>query len=156
MKTLTKTSDIVIVQFLTLLLVVSSAPLLNNQLIVGPIVNMVLFMAIIVIGLPGAYLLAVTPSLIALTTGLLAFYPMVPLIITSNFILITVFNKLKKNYWLGIFSASLTKALFLGFSSWIILGKLSIFFSWIQLLTALSGGILCFIYLKWTSQKNTN
>src|SRR4030042_6901953 len=99
-------------------------PLLGQQAITGPIVNALLFSSVIILGIPSAILVGLLPSLVALSTGLLpmALAPMVMFIMAANTILILSFWLLnKKNFWLGIISASILKFLFLFSTSSIVL-----------------------------------
>jgi len=136
------------------------APLLKFQLVSGSLVNAVLFISTVILGLEGSLLIGLVPSLIALGIGLLpsVLAPMIPFIVTSNAILVLTFNFLRKrNYWLGIISASFLKFLFLfGTSSLMIelFSKKEIAFkaasmmSWLQLFTALSGGLIAYFVLR--------
>jgi hypothetical protein len=136
------------------------APLLKFQLISGSLVNAVLFISTAILGLEGALLICLIPSLIALGIGLLpsVLAPMIPFIIVSNAIFVLIFNFLrKKSYWLGIISASFIKFLFLFNASSLmfeliskkeIAVKAASMMSWPQLITALSGGLIAYIFLK--------
>jgi len=146
--------------FALLLSLAVFAPLLKFQLVSGSLVNAVLFISTVILGLEGALLICLIPSLIALGIGLLpaALAPMVPFIVTSNAILVLTFNFLRKrNYWLGIISASFVKFLFLFgasslmmelFSKKEIAVKAASMMSWPQLFTALSGGIIAYFILR--------
>lgn len=77
----------------------------HNQFITGPIVNAVLFLAVMTVGTGNAVLIGLVPSVIALVSGLLPapLAPMVPFIMISNALLIVVFSALRKtNYWAGV------------------------------------------------------
>jgi uncharacterized membrane protein (DUF485 family) len=78
-----KIALISLVQFIVLLLAVSFAPLINNQIITGTIVNASLLIAVILLGMRGAVLLCLLPSIFSLFLGLLPIVmaPMVPFII---------------------------------------------------------------------------
>jgi len=142
------------------------APLLKFQLVSGSLVNAVLFISTIILGLEGTLLICLIPSLIALGIGLLpsVLAPMIPFIVTSNAILVLTFNFLReRNYWLGIISASFLKFLFLFgasslmmefFSKKEIAVKAASMMSWPQLFTALSGGIITYIFLKLCKKPN--
>ncbi|TSD05139.1 MAG: [Fe] hydrogenase subunit HymD [Parcubacteria group bacterium Athens0714_12] len=107
-----------------------------------------------------AILIGLIPSLIALSTGLLppVLAPMIPFIMAGNTILILTFSYLKeKNFWLGVISASFLKFIFLFSASSIVINlllkkeiaaKVALMMSWPQLLTALSGGLLAYLFLK--------
>jgi len=77
------------------------APMFNNQMITGPIVNAVLFIVTYLFGIKYAMLVGLFPSVVALSVGLIPFIlaPMIPFIMLSNAILIGIFNYLKhRNY----------------------------------------------------------
>lgn len=147
-------------RFGALLSIVILAPLFFQQAITGVIVNAALFVSVMVLGVQGAVLIAIIPCLVALSVGLLplALAPMIPFIITGNIILILCFNYLnKKNYWLGMAIASALKFLFLFSASYIIANlfigqdvavKASVMFGLPQLLTALGGGVVAYLFLK--------
>ena len=147
-------------QFIVLVGIATAAPLFHNQLITGPIVNATLFISVILLGAQAAILVGLTPSLIALSIGVLspALAPMVPFIMLGNIILILAFNYLRnRNYWLGIISASILKFLFLFSTSSIVINsllkkeiaqKVAMMMSWPQLLTALAGGLIAYLFLK--------
>ncbi len=151
----------VLSQFILLTGIAVTAPLLGfQQAISGPIINAVLFISVVLLGVRGAILIALVPSLIALSVGLLppVLAPMIPFIMTSNAILILAFSYLReKNYWLAIISASLMKFLFLWGTSLIVIdlllkkeiaSKVAMTMSWPQLLTALAGGLIAYLFLK--------
>jgi len=147
-------------QFVIFLSVTMVAPLIHNQLITGSIVNAILFVATATLGLVGASLICLVPSLFALISGTLPapLASLIPFIMLSNIILVLIFNYFKKtNFWLGIFSASLLKFLFLIIILSVVVNyffsgataSLAItMFSWPQLLTAVSGGLLAYFILK--------
>jgi hypothetical protein len=152
-----------LVKFSLLLAITVLAPLANQQLITGTVVNAVLFISCLILGKRGAILLALAPSVFALTVGLLppALAPMVPFIILGNIISILIFDFLrKKNFWLGIFSASFLKFFFLASTFSLIINvffkkeiaqSVAAMMSWSQLLTAvLAGGVVyfCLRFLK--------
>ena len=163
-KYLTDSKSIVttLTQFVVLLSLSIVAPLLHNQIITGSLVNAALFIGVATLGTFGAGLICLLPSIFALASGTLptALALLIPFIMVSNIILVLLFNYFRKyNYWLGVFSASVVKFLFLytisffianffltGFSS-----KLAItMFSWPQLLTALIGGAMAYFILKFS------
>ncbi len=135
-------------------------PLFHNQMITGPMVNAVFFISLYFLSLRDALVLAVFPSLIAVSAGTLPppLAPMLPYIIVSNFILIIIFNFLRaKNYWIGVFLASTAKFLFLYASIYYFVGffaraalpaAIANMMSWPQLYTALAGGVIAYIFLK--------
>lgn len=157
---LKKENILILIQFVVLVGVATVAPLFKQQIITGSIVNATLFIAAMSLGIRGAILVGIVPSLISLSVGLLplALAPMVPFIIASNAILIFVFNYLhNKNYWLRIISAGFLKFIFLFGTSTIIIDlflkkeiahSIARMMSWPQLLTALLGGLLAYIFSK--------
>ncbi len=148
---LTKINILILLRFGLLLSLAVLAPLFGNQIVSGPIVNAVLFISVFIVGIRGAVLIAFTPSLIALSTGLLPLVLalMIPFIIMGNIILVLSFYHLRsKNYWLGVISASLFKFIFLFSASSIISSKLAVMMGWPQLLTALAGGLIAYFVLK--------
>ena len=161
-KTLTIKKEIafVLIQFVALVGIATIAPLFGQQAITGSIDNAVLFITFAVLGLPAAILAGLIPSLIALSVGLLPsiLAPMIPFIIMGNIILVLVFNYLKnRDYWLGMISASILKFLFLFSTSSIMINlilkkeiaqKMVIIMGWPQLLTALAGGLISYLFLK--------
>jgi hypothetical protein len=161
-KTLTIKKEIILtlIQFAALIGVAMIAPLLKQQIITGSLVNATLFIAAMLFGIKGAILVGFLPSLISLSTGLLplSLMPMISFIIIGNAIMIITFNYLKeRNYWLGIVVASSLKFIFLLSFSTVIFNlffpeKISTaimtMMSWPQLLTALLGGLLAYMFSK--------
>lgn len=155
-----KEKTLVLAQFGILLGVALVAPLIGQQAITGVIVNATLFISTALLGVEAGILIGLIPSVISLSVGLLpaALAPMVPFIILGNAILAVVFSYFKeKNYWLGIFSASLLKFLFLFNASSVVInlllkkevaGQVALMMSWPQIFTALSGGLIAYLFLK--------
>ena len=151
-----------LIQFSALLGIASVAPILlgHQQIISGPIVNATLIISVVLLGTESAILIGLVPSIIALSVGLLpaVLAPMIPFIMLSNVILVTVFGYLyKKNYWAGLISASVIKFLLLFTTSSVVINLLinselakqvGLIMSWPQFLTALAGGVLAFGFLK--------
>lgn len=150
---------VTMLRFVALLSVAIFAPALNSQALTGTIVNATLFIAAVIIGIPGAILIGIIPSLISALIGLLApaILPMVPFIVASNAILIVLFATLrKKSYWKGMLAASLVKFAFLSVVSLFVIklfvpakaaSQLALMMTWPQLFTAISGGILAYFVL---------
>ncbi|MGM0629341.1 MAG: iron hydrogenase [Patescibacteria group bacterium] len=146
--------------FAILLSLALFAPLIGVQWITGPLVNASLFLATALTGVQGAVLIALMPSVLALSVGLLpaVMAPMVPFIMTGNVILVITFNYFKnKKMPVGVFMASVLKFVFLYASSFVVAGlfmksefalKAANMMGWPQLLTALAGGIIAFCVLK--------
>jgi riboflavin transporter len=140
--------------------IASLAPLFFSQPITGTIVNATLFSSTALFGYKAGILVGISPSLIALSIGLLnpILAPMVPFIILSNIILVSIFAALKpKNFLLGILTASLAKFLFLFLTSSIIITFLiptevaptiAKMMTWPQLLTALAGGMVAYLQTR--------
>lgn len=156
-----------LIQFFVLLLIVSFAPLINNQIITGTIVNASLLIAVVLLGMRGAILLCLLPSIVSLLFGLLPMVmaPMVPFIILGNISLVYIFNLLrKKNFFLGLIPAALVKFSFLFLISNFLISffikqavadKIAIMMSWPQLVTALMGGLAAYIIIS-LNYKNNN
>jgi hypothetical protein len=149
-----------LVMFVLLLCIAIVAPLIRQQAITGTIVNAVLFVSAVSLGIRGAVLIALVPSIFSLSVGLLPalLAPMVPFIMIGNIILILVFDFLRKrNYWLGIVSGSFLKFIFLASVSSVVINLLlkkeiapqvATMMSWPQLLTALAGGAVAYLVLR--------
>jgi hypothetical protein len=137
-----------------------AAPFLHFQALTGTIVNAVLFITVVILGRKEAIMIGIFPSLISITTGLLlpAVIPLIPFIVLGNAILIFIFSFIREeNYWKGVVAGSLLKFGFLYLagivSAQLFFGKefakiALTMFSWQQLLTALSGGVVAYATLK--------
>jgi hypothetical protein len=146
--------------FLILIGLASIVPLLHQQMIVGPIVNATLFISTLLLGAEAGIVVGLIPSVIALSAGLLPamLAPMIPFIMIGNTILILTFDALKnKNYWLGVIISSILKFFFLYSTSSMVVNLLlkkdiayqvAMMMSWPQLLTAIAGGILAFLFIR--------
>jgi len=157
---LEKTKLQTIIQFATLLGIAVVLPLFHQQWLTGPMVNAVLFIAVVLLGTQNAIILGLLPSTIALAIGLLPapLAPMIPFIIISNTIMILGFSMSKnKNFWYGIATGSVLKFLFLWSTSYVVINLLlkkelatsvSSMMSWPQLYTALIGGLIAYLFLK--------
>lgn len=157
---LNRTASLTLIKFIAIVGIASAAPLFPIQGLTGPIVNAMLFIAVIMLGTQAAILVAVFPSTIALATGLLppVLAPMIPFIIIGNIILVLAFDLFRKeNFWLGVGVASFLKYIFLWITSSVVIDLLlkkeiastvAMMLSWPQLLTALAGGVIAYIFLK--------
>jgi hypothetical protein len=134
--------------------------LIHIQWITGPIVNAVLILTLLKFGFRNAVAIAMVPSIIALSSGLLPIVlaPVVPFIMTGNMILILCvdwfynnFEDRAKGYWMGVLVGAALKFLFLFLSVNIISGllikqelsiKVAQMMSWPQFYTAVIGGII--------------
>ncbi len=140
---------------------------IHVQWLTGPIVNAILILVLFLVGIRSALVLCLIPSLMALSGGLLPaiLAPVVPFIMISNVLFIIIidwfYNNIKeekKAYWLGVVIAAGLKFVFL-FLSVSIIGKLLIkpeltvkvaqLMSWPQFATAVTGGMIAWVILKW-------
>jgi hypothetical protein len=117
----------------------------QNQFIVGPIVNAILFWVALRVGLTNALFIAVIPSMIALFRGLLppTAAAVVPFIILGNCVMIAVFSYLKTILWLRVAASSIMKSLVIFLPVLLFLNSsplVTFMMSWPQLVTALIGG----------------
>jgi hypothetical protein len=136
----------------------------HQQLLTGPIINALLVLSFLHLGKSKSFFLALIPSTVALSRGLLplTLAPMVPFIMISNCLYLEIFARLKTNdqtinqakNFLAIFVASLVKAAFLFVISKLLMekilvaalaSKIAVMMSWPQFATALLGGILALL-----------
>lgn len=153
-----------IAQFLMILCGLMIVPMIPNQLFSGPLVNALLFIVTVFLGLRSGIILSFVPSLMALFGGLLPaiMAPFIPFIIISNIIMVTLFHFARqKNYWLGVGIGGVAKFLFLTVASrmyfQLFLNKpitqaIATMMSWNQLYSALLGGIIAFVFLKFVKR----
>jgi len=161
-----RTLVIDLTKFALLLSIAVVAPLIRQQIVTGTIVNAVLFISVVSLGVRGAVLIALVPSIFSLSVGLLpaALAPMIPFIMVSNIILVLIFDLLrKKKYWAGMISAGFLKFVFLTSVSFVVINLLlkkeiaqqvAVMMSWPQLLTALAGGVIAYLVLKSLNKSN--
>ncbi|MFA5747040.1 MAG: iron hydrogenase [Candidatus Paceibacterota bacterium] len=152
--------SLAIAQYALFLSLALAIPLFHSQYVTGPLVNAVLFLAAALSGSIGVFFIAMVPSVIALSAGLLPIVlaPAVPFIMLGNAILVAVFIMLgKKNFWLAMISASFAKFIFLFGSSQIVVGLIAkkqaaaaaaSMLNYPQLITALAGGAIAWAVLK--------
>jgi hypothetical protein len=150
----------ILIFLVSLIIIITVPAFIHNQFITGPLVNALLIITCAAVGPMEAVILGIFPSTVALSSGLLPLplAPMVPFIIASNAIYITIFYYInKKSFSAGIIMASTLKFIFLMGSVTLIMNrllegslvqKLSVMMSWPQLITALAGGIIAFGVLK--------
>ena len=158
----------VIARFLALSSVAILLPFyIHIQWVTGPIVNAILILLLFLVGIRSALVICLIPSLMALAGGLLPaiLAPVVPFIMIGNVIFVICidwfYNNVKNNkngYWLGVFAGAGLKFLFL-FLSVTYITKLLIkqdlavkvaqMMSWPQLATAIAGGMIAWVLLKW-------
>lgn len=141
------------------------SPFIGIQAVTGPLVNAMLFLSAVLLGVQGGVLLAIFPSIIALSIGFLPMQiaPLVPFIIIGNIILVVVFNYFRNSFWKGVVFASFAKFLFLYLSSLAIsnilfsskIAKVAIsMMSFPQLATALVGGLIAYLILTLKTRSN--
>ena len=164
-KILTQINWQYLVRFGILLGVAVGVPMIgHSQWITGPIVNATLIAAVFVVGIRGALLIGMLPSVIALGGGLLPapLAPMVPFIIIGNAILILLIDwsrriDIRNNYWFGLLVGAGLKYLFLFLSSGVVVRlllqqslatKVAQMMSWPQFVTAVVGGVVAWGILK--------
>ncbi len=132
----------------------------HQQFLTGPIINALLILSLLYLGKSQAFFLALIPSSVALSRGLLplALAPMVPFIMISNCLYIEAFARLTtaklSNGFVAVFAASLFKTIFLFLISKLLMenilaaplaSKIAVMMSWPQLWTALLGGVLALL-----------
>lgn len=151
---------LIALQFVSFLAIAIVAPLLNQQIVSGSIVNATLFISAVTLGTPAAIMIGMVPSIYALSGGLLPMVlaPMIPFIIVGNTLLILIFSWLyKKNNILAMVSAGTIKFTFLFATSTVVINLLlekavasqvALMMSWPQLLTALIGGVIALAFLR--------
>jgi len=157
-----------VVYFIILTTIATTAPLLGHiQPVTGPIVNATLFLSIFFLGPSAGILVGLFPSLIALSSGLLpaSLAPMIPFIMVSNALLVIMFQFLKtQSFFWAVFISSAIKFIFLWASSFVIIGlllkqelagKVLVMLSWPQFFTALAGGLLAFLVIKFLTKNKT-
>ncbi len=159
--TLQKIDSIKIAQFASLSTVAIGLPFfVHNQLITGSIINAMLILALMLLGIRSAVFLALFPSVVALSSGLLPalLAPIIPFIMISNILLIVtldyaikVFTKERVGFVSGVIIGSFVKFLFLYLSVNIIaellikkemIVKVAQIMSSMQFFTALAGGVI--------------
>jgi len=157
---LEKSKFILTAQAVVLIGIAVVAPFFHFQWITGPIVNATLFVSVILLGVQGATLVALLPSIIALSVGTLpaVLAPMVPYIMLSNIILILAFNLLrKKNFIAAVISASVLKFGVLFSTSFIVINlvmkkelaaSIASVMGINQLITALLGGAIAWMVVR--------
>ena len=140
---------------------------IHLQWISGPIINAILIIILFLVGIRSAMVVALVPSLMALAGGLLpaVLAPAVPFIMISNVIFILSIDRIynwSKNsaqgYWSGVLAGAILKFIFLYISvSWItkllikqdLAVKIVQMMSWSQFATAVMGGLIAWLILKW-------
>jgi len=150
-----------IITFTSLLAIATVVPFfIHSQYITGPLVNFILFTAVILLGPFEAVLLGIIPSTVALASGLLPLplAPMIPFIMVGNALLVAVFYYTRKiGFIKSVILASLLKFLFLHSIVTLLMStllaeklvaNLAIMMSWPQFVTAVAGGVVAYMFLK--------
>lgn len=136
------------------------------QLLTGPIINAIFILVLFLAGARSALVVALIPSLMALSGGLLPaiLAPAVPFIMIGNVIFVLCvdlfygWQPTAVGYWKGILVGAILKFVFLYLSvGWItkllIKQELAMavarMMSWPQFATAVAGGAIAWIVLKW-------
>jgi riboflavin transporter len=140
---------------------------IHLQWITGPIINGVLVITLFLVGIRSAMVLALAPSLMALSGGLLpaVLAPAVPFIMISNIIFVLTidfiyqyFKDENKGFWLGVIIGAGLKFIFLilsvNFIAKLLIKqelavKVAQMMSWPQFATAVVGGLIAWAVLKW-------
>lgn len=156
-----KTRTNSLVAWMSILGLALLAPLFPLQQISGPIVNALLFIAVLILGLKQTLPICFMPSIMALSAGLLPWLlaPIVPFIMLSNVILVIVFAyTYEKNFWWGVLAASLLKFIFIWSTTAAVanliikkpqaIKAVAMMMSWPQLFSALAGGVIAYFVLK--------
>jgi hypothetical protein len=133
----------------------------QNQFIVGPIVNAVLFWVALRVGITNALFIAVIPSLIALFRGMLppTAAMVIPFIILGNCTMILVFTLIKSKLWLRVLASSVLKTLVIFLPAWLLFNlssTVSFMMSWPQLLTAVVGGFIAVKLSGYLNSRGSN
>lgn len=156
-----------LVNFLILAGVATFLPFVYHvQFVTGPIINAIFVLSLFLLGIRSAVVIALVPSLMALSGGLLpaVLAPAVPFIMIGNIIFIFIIdifyngmaNKVA-GYWSGVVIGAALKFAFLFLSvTWIqellikesVAGKVAQMMSWPQFATAVAGGVLAWGILK--------
>lgn len=136
-------------------------PLFPLREITGPLVNALLFIAVVILGMRNALLICFLPSIMSVSVGILPLValPLVPVIILGNILLVLLFNYFyKKNFWLGVVSASLVKFIFIYSLATLLVSEFILnpqlakivgqTMGYLQLISALLGGIIAWVFLK--------
>lgn len=163
-----KVDAAVIAQFLSLAAVITFMPfIIHIQWITGPIVNAILILILFIVGVRSALLMCLIPSVMALAGGLLppVLAPIVPFIMISNVIFILsvdyFYRSSKKQiagFWVGVGLGGLLKYLFIWFNANLMINLILKkemaaavinIVSWPQFATALMGGAIAWVILKW-------
>ena len=107
-----------LIYFLRLALVFQIGFASFAQIVVGPLVNMVLFITVMMVSPVSAMLVGVLTPLIAFLLGIMGMFPLVPVLAIGNMLLVIVFSlfyrqkNLFLNEYIGLFVSALVKFVF--------------------------------------------
>ncbi len=149
------------IQFGSMVLLAILFPLFPLQQITGPLVNALLFIAVVILGVRNALIICFLPSIMSVSVGILpaVMLPMIPVIILGNILLVLLFNYFyQKNFWLGVVIASFVKFVFIYSLATLLASEfikspifakvVGLSMGYFQLITALLGGIIAWVFLK--------
>lgn len=167
-ETLAKVNVQSLTQFVGLAGIAVALPFfIHLQWFTGPIINAIMILVLFLVGIRSAMVVALVPSLMALASGLLpaVLAPVVPFIMISNAIFVLSIDRIydysknsSRGYWQGVVVGATLKFVFLYLSvGWItklllkqeLAAAVANMMSWPQLATAVSGGMIAWIILKW-------
>lgn len=152
----------IVFQMLRVIIPVLALPanLIFAQILIGSLVNLCLIVATATAGIWSGIIISVAAPLVSLAQGHIALPWMVPFVIIGNALIVIIYALLyKKSQILGFVLGGAAKTAFL----WIgivlvgvslfkapekIASTLSISFTWLQMVTALIGGILSLAVLR--------
>ena len=135
------------------------------QPVVGPLVNMVLILAVLTVNPGAAVTIGCLTPLAAYMLGIMPLLPVLPVIMIGNLSLVLVFHGFfQRNQWLAVLSGALVKfvvmALLIRFIAFTIFPGIPTpiiaAFSLPQFYTALVGGIMALIIYRYLPQKNVD
>jgi len=157
-----------LIYFLTLAgLAVLIPAFFHVQWITGSIVNAILVVTLFLLGVKKAILIALVPSLVALSVGLLPsiLAIAIPFLVVGNISYILFIDYVYKNlqnkekgFWFGLFFGAGFKFAFLFLSASFIIKlftsetvalKIAQIMTWMQFATAVAGGVIAWVILKW-------
>lgn len=133
-----------------------------SQPVVGPLVNMVLILAVLTVSRGAAVIIGCLTPLAAYMLGIMPLLPVLPIIMIGNLMLVIVFNLLYfNNKWLAVLSASIAKffvmALLIRFIAYTVFSSiptpLITAFSMPQFYTAFLGGVMALIVHQYLPQR---
>jgi hypothetical protein len=131
-----------------------------GQYVTGTGINAVLIAAVGVCGLPWAAAIGIMTPMLAVLLGVQPppTIVLVPFIMAGNVVYVVLFRILRRyNDYIGIIGAALAKFMLLYTAANVIVGKLpapiKLAFSFPQLITAVSGGVIAMILLRLVNKK---